>query len=86
MSGKNILYADVKKNDKYGYWELDEKYRKITQKFYEDKYYQEDYGLYKHIEYDDIDIQQRNNFYAQKMYILKKIGGKPFRRILVYLI
>ncbi len=72
MVEKIHLYEAVTKNAEHGYYELDEKYRRTMDDFYRDEYYQKEHALYQHIEYDKIDIVNKTNFYAQKMYIFNK--------------
>lgn len=72
MEEKNHLYEDVIKNTEHGFYELDEKYRRTMDDFYRDEYYQKEHALYQHIEYDKIDIVNKNNLYAQKMYVFDK--------------
>ena len=69
------LFDDVKKNEEHGFYMLDDKYRKKMNDFYENEYYQHDHALYQHNEYDTVDMAHKNNFYAQKLYIIKKYSG-----------
>ena len=74
MRGKDKLYEPVNQNEQYGFFELGNMYRKSMQDFYKDEYYQNDYSVYNHAEYEDIDIEHKNNFYATKQYVLHKFG------------
>lgn len=69
------LYDDVNKNASYGFYELKQKFRKEMQDFYRDEYYQENHATYSIKEYDQIDIENKNNLYAAKQYVLEKWGG-----------
>ena len=69
------LYEAVIKNSKYGFYELAQKYRRKMDDFYKNEYYQDNHALYQHTEYDEIDLEQKKNFYAQKQYVAEKWGG-----------
>lgn len=71
MKNKEILFEAVTKNDNYGYFELKDEYRKNMQNFYKDEYYQDDYATYNHVAYDPIDMENKNNFYNQKLFVFK---------------
>ena len=47
MGDRKKLFAHVKKNADFGFYELAEEYRQTMEKFYEEKYYQENYGMYQ---------------------------------------
>ena len=72
MNLSKTFYESVTRNAKYGFFELDEKYRRITSSFYKDEYYQDEHALYQLEEYDELDLVSKNNFYNQKLYIVKK--------------
>ena len=75
MRNTNRLYDAVEKNSRYGFYELSQKYRKQMKEFYSDEYYQDEHALYKHTEYDELDMVQKRNHYATKLYVLEKWGG-----------
>ncbi len=75
MRDENDLYKSVVKNSMHGFFELAKEYRKTMESFYKDKYYQDNHALYHKTEYDDLDIAHKNHFYAQKLYVLEKLGG-----------
>lgn len=57
----------------HGYYKLADAYRKPMRKFYEEEYYQDDYGFYQH-KYDKVDLDYRNNVFKQKLAILENEG------------
>ena len=66
------LFEPVKKNEKYGFYELADKYRKQMQDFYSDEYYQNEHALYQKKAYDEIDMKHKRFFFAQKQFIYEK--------------
>lgn len=75
MNKNSELYSSVKKNDKYGFYELKDQYRKQMKDFYQDEYYQEERAAYRKVAYDELDMKHKRFFYAQKLYVCQKWGG-----------
>ncbi len=71
LDGK--LTEKVDQNE-YGYYELQDTYRKSMYEFYEEEYYQNDYALYQKKEYDGVDLNYRDNVFRQKIAVLEKWG------------
>lgn len=64
---QNAIDAGVTLNP-LGFYELKPQYRKNMDSFYEDKYYQKNYALYR-AKYDGDDLEYKSNLYRQKEYI-----------------
>lgn len=71
MSEKGNLYDSVKKNSRYGFYELKDEFRKQMKDFYENEYYQEKHATYQKT-YDEYDIKYKNFGYAQKLFMYEK--------------
>ena len=80
MRNEGNLYGAVIKNPLYGFYELAEMYRKKMDSFYKDEYFQNDYALYQKTKYDDLDVEHKNYFYSQKLYVAEKWGGVRITR------
>ena len=76
MRDERNLYNSVVKNSKYGYYELSKEFRRSMGDFYSDRYYQDDYSVYRHIKYDEIDMNKKKYFYAQKNHVFQSLFGK----------
>ena len=61
------IYENVKKN-KYGFYELKDKYRKELRNLYGNEYYQNNMGLYQS-SYSDEELRYKNNIYKEKYHI-----------------
>ena len=68
MADERKLFRFVRRNDKYGFYELRDKYRKVMGDYYKDIYYQkadEANFSYKST-YDSADMENKEHFYSIK--------------------
>jgi methyltransferase type 12 len=71
---KMDIYENVKKN-KYGFYELKDKYRKEMRNLYRNEYYQSNMGLYQS-SYSDEELRYKNNIYNEKYHIFCNLVGE----------
>ena len=69
------LYLSVKKNEKYGFYELADRFRKQMKDFYEEEYYQQERAAYQKKAYDELDMNHKRNIYSQKMFVYESVCG-----------
>lgn len=62
----NELYQSVHEN-KWGWHVLNASYQKDMSEFYQKEYYQKDKAAYQKVEYAQIDLEYRNNCFAEKL-------------------